>query len=221
MKKRARSLVGDPDGDFCTDSYLLPLINQALDESINYLEGTCSPFIEEVRDAPGLAAGTTSLVAQQKNGGPLVGLMNPLFIEVKQAGQPDTQYREVVRADRLPNVNPNGQAPYETAFWEWRSYLVYLTPLSYPADFRVRGEFRPAPLLKDEDIITIHPLLVPALAYATATLVGMERGNQNFVQNYGPKSTSTLDDIAAELVRQQQGTSSRVGKMNGRSGRRR
>lgn len=222
VKARARALVGDPDGDFCTDAYLTPLINQALDESVNYLEGSCSPFIESVIEAVNMPAGTTNFADVQKVGNKWAGLMNPLYLEAKQAGMPPTQYMQILRADKLPDVDPaQGVAPYARAYWEWRSWIIFITPLNYAADFRIRGEFRPSPLLKDSDIIPIHPLFAGALAYQTAALIGMERGNQGYVQSYGPRAESTLDDIAAELVRQQQGTSSRLGRMNGRSGLRR
>jgi hypothetical protein len=208
-------------GDFCTDAYLLPLINQALDEAVHYLEGTCSPFIERVVPVPNVDAGTTSFTKQQSPDGALYGLMNPLEIRAKQAGAFPSNFYVIDRTDRMPDVNPPGLAPFSKAFWEWRSWIVYLTPLNYAADFEVRGEFRPSQLQKDGDIIPIHPMMTVGLAFATAALIGAERGNQGFITNYEPKAEATLDDIAAELVRQQQGTTSSVGRMSGRGGRRR
>lgn len=214
IKQRTRSLVGDPFGDFCTDAYLLPLINQALDESVHYLEGTCSPFIEQVLTAPNVAAGTTSFAKLQTADNPFYGLMNPLRIRAKQAGAFPSNYFTIERVDHLPDVNPPGLLPFSKAFWEWRSWIVFITPLNYAADIEVRGEFRPAQLQKDSDIIPLHPMMTVGLSYATAALIGAERGNQGFIQNYQPKAESTMDDIAAELVRQQQGTTSRVGRLS-------
>jgi hypothetical protein len=216
LKKRVRALIGDPDGDFATDAYLVPLINQAYDAAINYLAGTCSPFMTQLQVVPNLPAGTVDLTEQAKPDNPLFGLMNPLEIEYKQAGQPETNYCFAKRLDILPNVSPAGGWPTRGLCWEWRSYILYLTPLGYAADFRVRGEFRPPALLQDGNVITVHPLMTPALAFLTAALIGSERLNGSYVQDYGPKGENTLDDIAAELVRQQQGTSSRLGRMGGR-----
>jgi hypothetical protein len=223
VKVRVKSLVGDTDGDFCTDAYLLPLINQAYDQAINYLCGTCSPFITQLQVAPNVALGTSTLAELQKPDEPLFGLVNPLDIEVKQAGQPELNYVMGTRKDILPNTSnyaPN--QPLQNWFgkfcWEWRSYILYITPLSFAADIRVRGEFRPPALVKDSDPIAIHPLMTVALAYSTAALIGSERGNAAYIQNYGQQGTNTLDDISAILVRQQQGTSSRVGRINSSRG---
>jgi hypothetical protein len=216
---RVRSLVGDPDGDFATSDYLIPLINQALDESVNYLEGTCSPFITKMQDVPNIAAGTTTFIDLQAPGEVLAGLVNPFKIWFKQAGQPINTYCEAQQMDILPFIAPNANPTTRGTFWEWRSYAIYLTPLTYIADFCVRGEFRPAPLLKDDDYITVHPQMTPALAYATAALIGMERGNSGFVNTYGPRAENTLDDISAQLGRSTQGTTARAGRMNrGRRG---
>ena len=214
VKKRARALVGDPDGDFATDAYLLPLINQFYEQAIHKLEETCSPFITLLQVVPALPAGTTSLVAQQKPNQPLFGLINPLDIEYKQTGLPETNYIFAVERNILPNTSPTGSPQIRGMDWEYRSFVLYVTPLPYIADLRVRGEFRPPPLKNDDDIIVIHPLMGACLAYGAASLIGSERQNQNYKTDYGAEAQDMLDDIEAELVRQTQGTTSRVGRMN-------
>jgi hypothetical protein len=204
---RVKSLVGDPDGDFVTPAYIYPLMNQAYDGAITYLAGTCSPFITQLQVAANVPLGTSSLAELQKPNQPFFGLVNPLDLEVKQAGQPETNYVMATRKDILPNSS--NYAPgqplmnwFGSVCWEWRSYVVYITGLGFAADIRIRGEFRPA-------------ALAYALAFSTAALIGAERGNAGYVQNYGTQATNTLDDIAATLVRQQQGTSSRLGRVSG------
>ncbi len=213
-----RSLIGAPDGDFVTPEYVIPLINIVQKRAVNYLEGTCSPFIEQVIDVPAIPAGTTNFIKQQTAGNPLAGLVNPLVIEYKQAGMPINQLVEAVRSTRLPNVAPNANPTTSGMYWEYRSYVLYLTPLSYNADFRVRGDFRPAPLLKNEDIIVVHPMFSTALSFGTAALIGKERGNQQYVSNYQPDCEQIINDIANELIRQGQGTTTRVGKSSRRGG---
>lgn len=213
VKAEIRSLCGDPDGDFCTDAYLTPLVNIAQKRAVNFLEGTCEPFIEQVIDVPNIPAGYTSFIKEEKAGGPLCGLFNPLVIEFKQAGMPINQFVEAVRKPRLPNIGPNANPTTRGAYWEFRSYVIYLTPLTYIADWRVRGDFRPPALMNDDDIITLHPLFSTALSFMTAALIGMERGNQNYVTNYGEQGSEALDDVAAELIRSGQGTTTRVGRM--------
>ena len=223
VKGQVKSLVGDPDGDFCTDSYLMPLMNTAYKQALNILEGTCSPFITQLQVATNVALGTSSLAAFQKKGQPFDGLVNPLDIEVKGAGLPETSYVMGTRKDILPNSTNQSEGQPTNYWsgrfcWEWRSFIVYITALGYAFDIRIRGEFRPPALVKDTDLIQLHPLMGVALGYMTAALVGAERGNANYVSNYGQQGKDTLDDISAMLVRQQQGTSSRVGRMNGRGG---
>ena len=221
VKAQVRSLCGDPDGDFITDSYVMPLINTAYKQALNYLEGTCSPFITQLQVATNVALGTSSLAELQKKGQPFDGLVNPLDIEVKGTGLPETSYVMGTRRDILPNSS-NYAAGQPTNYWtgrfcwEWRSYIVYITALGYAFDIRIRGEFRPPALIKDTDPIQLHPLMSVALGYMTAALVGSERQNSGYMANYGKQGIDMLDDISAILVRQQQGTSSRVGRMNGR-----
>ena len=226
VKARVRSLIGDTDADFATDAYLLPLLNQAYDQALNYLCSTCSPFITQLQVATNIALGTSSMEELQKPGHPFYGLVNPLDIEIKQTGLPELSYVMGTRKDILPNSSNYalGQPMQNWTgrfCWEWRSYVVYITPVPYAFDLRIRGEFRPPALIKDTDPIAIHPLMTTALAYSTAALVGAERGNAGYIQNYGTQGTNTLDDISSILVRQQQGTSSRVGRMSGSRGHRR
>lgn len=214
VKGEIRSLIGDPDGDFATDAYLTPLVNIVQKKAVNYLEGTCSPFITKIVDVPNIPAGYTSFIKEQKAGGTLVGLFNPLIIEFKQAGMPINTYCEAIKTNRLPNIAPDANPTTRGMYWEMRSFVLYLTPLTYIADFQVRGEFRPAPLLLDDDIIAVHPMLSTVLAFGTAALIGAERGNQSYVTNYQPQAEQILEDVASELVRQQQGPPTRLGKMN-------
>lgn len=219
VKGEIRSLIGDPDGDFATDAYLTPLINIAQKKAVNFLEGTCSPFIEQVIDVPNVAQGTTSLVTYQTAGKQLAGLVKPFIIEFKQSGQPINTFCEAEKVLRLPNIAPNANPTTRGTFFEFRSYVIYLTPLTYIADFRVRGDFRPAPLMNDDDVIVLHPMFAVALSFGTAALIGVERGNQNYVTNYGGEAETALDDIAADLIRSTQATTTRVGRMTrGRSG---
>jgi hypothetical protein len=215
VKAKVRSLLGDPDGDWLTDAYLLPLINQAYEQQVNTLSATCSTYITAVRQIPAIPVGTIDLSEWQKDPKqPLYGMVNPLILEWKQAGQPDNYYVQAERVDVLPNITPATPTPVFCLYWEWRSYTVFVTPLNFPADFRMRGEFRPAPLLKDDDIVAVHPLMANSLAYATAALAASERGNATWVQTFTQQAVVTLDDIAGQLVRAQQGTTIRIGRAN-------
>lgn len=215
VKQRVRALIGDPDGDFATDAYLLPLINQAYEAAILYLENSCSPVIEKLVDLPAVPAGTTSFAQYQTDGQPLVGLETPLRIEWKLTGQPEDDYWFAIQKQILPNVSPANYIPIMGVYWEWRAGAIYVTPLQFEADFRIRGDFSPGPLVKDTDRLGIHPRMATGLAFATAALIGGERANPGYIQNWGSQAIIVFDDIGAILSRQQQGTSIRIGRMNG------
>lgn len=227
VKSRVRSLVGDPMGDFTTDAYLLPLINQVYSEQTTRLMSeTGSSFDESVRDVPAVALGTTDLSVYQAammnavNGnqvaGPLYGLVNPISVEWKQQGQPDNYYAEARRTAKLPNISPASPGPPYAMQWEWRSSIIYLTPLIFVSDLRVRGEFSPSLLIKDSDILQVHPRMTETTAYGTAALIGAERNNAGYAAGYAERADLLLDDIANMLVRAEQGTTTRIGRSSRR-----
>lgn len=229
VKAKVRALVGDPMGDFCTDAYLTPLINQVYADQFMQLQSeTGSSFEEEVRDVPALPLGTTSMENYQaesmanedgtKSTGPLYGLITPIVVEWKVSGQPDAWYVEAARTGKLPNVSPAAPYPPYLMQWEWRGGVIYLTPLQYPCDVRVRAEYAFTPLVKDTDRLRIHPNMATATAYGAAALVGAERNNANYATQYAEQAQRTLEQIANILVRAEQGTTTRLGRLNNRTG---
>lgn len=226
VKKRVRSLVGDPLGDYCTDAYLTPLINQVYeDQSTALMSETGSSFDDWVFDVPNVPIGTTNLGTYQSaqmplanQQGPLYGLVSPEILEWKILGQPDIRYVEATRVAKLPNISPGAPQPLYQMWWEWRDNTIYVTPMTQPVDMRVRGEFSPPSLVKDTDILIIHPRMATATAYGTAALIGAERNNQNYVTTYSAEAESVLEDISNWLVKIEQGVITRIGRYGGRRG---
>jgi len=226
LKGRIAGLLSDPDQDSLTNAFLLPFINQAYEAEISTLKGTCSPFETKVITLPNLPIGTTDLTVQQRTAaGPLLGLTNPLRLRWKPAGAPENQYQPMERVGELPDnlpVQPSGVilpgmlGPGSSASFEWRSNVVFITPFAIAIDLKVRGEFNPPPLLKDEDWILVHPDMGHVLAFGAAALAAVERGNPEWVQSYGALETSALNRVADQLVREQQSTTFRAGRLNGR-----
>jgi hypothetical protein len=225
VKEKVRTLLDDPQGDFATDDYVLPFVNLVYEDCINYLANTCSPFMTEQRLVLNLPQGTTDLTSYQVapttgaiaagfTGSPLLGIRKVLKIWWKQAGQPENCYCEANESKNLPNVTPQNYITGQQVFWEWREYKIFLTPLSFNADFKVKGEFAPPPLLKDADAVQIYPSMSSALAYMVAATIGVTRVNQTYLTMWQQRATSTLDDISADLVRGEQGTSQRVGRVS-------
>lgn len=221
VKQQACSLVGDPARDFCTDAYLTPKINVAYGDLLLKLEADAdSSFQELVRDVPNVPVGTTNLgtyqAGQMPGGqqGPLFGLFSPIRVEWKLTGQPDNYYVEADRTGTLPNVSPAAPGPPFTMWWEWRGGLIFLTPMTFAVDMRVRAQFCAKPLQKDSDQLGIHPLVWLPVAYGTAALIGAERNNAGW-KAYADDAEAKTEDIENILVKAEQGTVCRIGRTGG------
>lgn len=221
VKAKVRQLCSDFDGAWLDDETLVPLINQIYEQQVSYLAGTCSPYITKLAVVPNVQPGTTSLANQQQNGPvqQLQGLIKPRYLDSKLAGTPDVNYCRMKEFDVLPNVGAG--YPVVKGGWEWRSFILWLLPLPNAVDIRVRGDFMPPPLIKDTDFLVVHPNMAHATAYGTAALAAATVGNQGWITNYGAQATLTLDDISAQLVRQQGAVTFRLGRMNSGRGSRR
>lgn len=217
-------------GDFTTDTYLTPLINQVYEtQTTQLMSETDSSFDDWVFDVPNIPIGTTTLANYQattmrnEDGssatGPLAGLVSPITVEWKIAGQPDVNYAEAGRTGKLPNVSPAAPSPPYLMQWEWRGMVIYLTPLAYPCDIRVRGEFSPPTLVQDTDALIVHPRMATATAFGTAALIGVERENEGFIEKYTAAADNVLDLISNMLTKAEQGTTTRIGRLRGGLGR--
>lgn len=212
-------------GDFTTDAYLTPLINQVYeDQTTQLMADTDSSFDEWVFDVPGVPPGTTNLGPWQSAqmptqggnvNGPLYGLVSPIVVEWKLGGQPDINYVEAGRTGKLPNISPAAPFPPYAVQWEWIHYVITLTPVGYTIDLRVRGEFSPPTLVKDTDILVVHPRMGTATAYGVGALIGVERNNQNFVTNYSAEADKVLENISNMLTKDELGTTTRIGRLGG------
>jgi len=201
---KVAGLVGDSYFDWLTPEYFSPLCETAYEMSISYLNGTCAPFIEKVVTVPGVSIGVdeSDLVASaiSDNVYPLKYLIKPRYVDFKPVGAPANQYKPVSEFQILPDTPSQAQAG---AF-----------------DIRVRGDFRPQPLLTEDTVVEIAPLAGHALALSIAALIGIERPNQGWVDNYGKMAQNAWDEIAADLMRQQQHLTARLGSPNRNNQRR-
>ena len=191
------------DDDWLNDEYLSPKCQTAYEQAIMYLEGSCSPYIERVVEIPSVPVGIdpNNLVpfATADKTTPLDGLVEPRLIDFKPAGTPQNKYKPVTEFQVLPDTT--GQVT-QGLF-----------------DIRVRGDFRPAPLTTNDSIVELHPLAAHALAYSIAALIGMERPNQAWADNYGKQAQNAWDEIARKLSQQQQHLQFRIGSPNRGGGR--
>ncbi len=217
VKQQARAINGDPDGEWMTDAYLLPMINHVYTLQINYLSNFCSPFIESVATIVGLQQGISDLSPFHSPGQPLCGLVEPYRqgIHWKPSGDPPSRYVLAKKSSALPYVTPATPGPRFQLWWEFRSFRLFITPMTMPIDLEVRGDFRPSPLVKDDDAIAI-PAMDAVMAEEVAAAAWRERQNAGASQTYQLVYTSALDDIANQLSRGEQGTPLRLARANSR-----
>lgn len=195
-------LVGVTYGndDWLNDEYLSPKCQTAYEQAIMYLELSCSPFIEKVVLIPAVPIGvdetylTPFAVGQGNNQTyPLQQLVEPRFVDFRVSGTTGP-WKPVQECTILPDCPPQ---VVQGVF-----------------DIRVRGSFRPAPLTTNNSVIEIHPLGAHALAFSIGKLIGMERPNQAWVDNYSKQEKAAWDTISSKLTTQMQRESFRLGSPN-------
>jgi hypothetical protein len=213
IKSRVRSLVDDPDGTYATDAFLLPLINQKYEELYNRMLSTGAEFERKVVELFGVAAQTQDLLAYGLAGQPLELMLQPLTLEWKMAGVDSTYYRTAALVDKLPDV----VADQFIANWEWRAGIIYFTPCVLTVDLRIRADFLFSPLASDIDLVAVTKNFGHALAYSTAALVGLVRGNQAWAQAYSLLQDNAVDDVMQYLSRKDQAKVRRVGRVSRRT----
>jgi hypothetical protein len=186
------------DDDWLNDEYLSPKCQTAYEMAIVYLQGACSTNIEKVVEIPSVPVGVdennlTPFASPAKKY-PLEYLIKPRYVDFKTAGAPTNQYKPVQECTILPDTPGQVQ---QGLF-----------------DIRVRGDFRPQALTSNDSVVEIHPLGAHALACSITALIGAERPNQAWVQTYGTMAQNAWDQIAADLQRQQQHLTFRLGSPN-------
>lgn len=217
VKQRVRSLLGDPDGDWLTDDFITPLINQVYEQYCSSLSDTGATLTRKVVVLPGIPLGTSAIIGDLAE--PLDSMVDdPINVDWKQAGAPNDMWRPVREAERIPDINPGQNS---TPYYEYRAYVLYLTPFLFAIDLRVRADFDPPELVEDKDLILVHPRLGHVLAYGSAALAAAERPTLAWAQTYGAEATTTLNVIRQQLSRGRQGVTLKPARIRpGRTRRR-
>jgi hypothetical protein len=216
VKARVRSLLDDPNGTYITDSFIVPLINETYDDVCSQMESTQSSWDIAVVEVPAIPAGTPNLEQFQLGTGPLSNLTDqPLRIDWKPAGNDPSYYQLVPNYDVLPDWQPQ-QGVFG---WEFRSEVIWLGNCSINVDLRIRGEFSPPPLTDDTSVLSAHPRIGFAVAYGTAALIAVVRGNDAWATKYQLEAQTAIDEILQEIVRSEQGQVRRIGRQTQRGRR--
>lgn len=217
LKARVRSLVEDPDSEFTTDAYLQDKVAMAYDDLYNKLRMTGAQFDESVVELTNVIAGASDLGAYFASGKELEMLLKPAQdgFDWKLTGLDATNYRPARMVSKLPDV----QAGQLIRSFEWRKGNLYFTPVTTAVDIRIRGEFLFSALKADADPIQAGINVGNVLAYWTAALIGIVRGNPQWEKSYQFKGDLAFDDIAIMLTKADQAKVQRVGRTSRRRSR--
>jgi hypothetical protein len=221
VKKTVRSLIGDDEGSWTNDGYLVPKINFAYRTAYLKIKTATGQALEQLVQIPDFTdangndgtTGITSLAAFQQPGKPLCGLYQPMFVYWKPAGAAPRFYREAVEKQTLPFTQSLAGSWYERMYWTWQHNTLQVTPLNLPIDILVDGRFNPPPLVKDEDVLVVHPDMETAVSGATLGIVGVEAGNSGFQQTGEQLADQAIDNICNLLTLAKQGYTQRGGRM--------
>lgn len=221
VKRTVRSLVGDDEGSWTNDSYLVPKINFAYRQAYLKIKTATGQALEQLAAIPNFTdannnsgtTGLTSLEAFQQPGKPLSGLYQPMYLWWKPAGAAPRFYREAIEKQTLPFSLPLTGSWYERMYFTWEHNALLVTPLNLPIDILVDGRFNPPPLVKDEDVLVVHPDAETAVSGATLGIIGVEAGNNGFQTTGAAMADEAIDNICNLLTLAKQGYTQRGGRM--------
>ena len=224
VKKTVRSIVGDDEGSWTNDGYLVPKINYAYRAQTLYIKRGTGSNLEKLVEIPNATDGNgnptnqglTSLAPQQQPGKLLDGLDEPLYLWWKPAGQPDNFYREAIEKKTLPFALPQLSSFQTRMYFTWRANQLFVTPVNCAIDILVDGRFNPPPLTKDQDPLVVDPEMEVCVTPATMALIGIESGNPSYT-NMGTEAEAAADDFVAKIVRGKQGYTARAGSNSRRA----
>jgi hypothetical protein len=223
VKAGIRSLLDDTDIEWTNDQFLLPLINQSAGTLTLQAKNATGCNLQRLVEILNLEAGTDSLIAYQAGGSPSVGgnratpagplatLWDPLVVWWKPAGTNSLQYCRATRHTTLPAANVPS---YSGMQWTWLSNTLTITPMSVAVDIKIDGRFNPPVYLADSDVIQVHPDFHVVLKWASAALCGAVRANANYMTVYSEQADKAMDNLIADIIRQNQGSPSRIGRLN-------
>jgi hypothetical protein len=213
-----RSLIEDSNIDYADDAYLQAPLNLCYAELTNKLR-LCNPdFDEYTIELPNVTAGTPDLSGFMTTGQPLQYLIEPISVEWKLPGQDPVYYRSAEKLSKIRDILIPGISAIDC--WTWMHLTIFLSRFNVNLDIRVTGEFMFPPLVANSDTLLVQTNLLPAMAYAIASLIGSKRGNPPWVKDYGDRAQENFDTVNIAMCKGRQGKTERVGRMDRRRRRR-
>lgn len=223
VKETIRSLAGDNENGTLTDDYLVPKINFAYrTQTLGIMQATGANLELEVeipnaidKNGNNTSQGLTTLGAYQQPGGPLDGLIEPLFLWWKPAGSSINMYngREYSEKKTPPFVNSQTVGALTRLYFTWRGNELFITPTNLAIDIMVDGRFNAHTLVKNEDKLAAHPMMETTVT--PATMAAMQWDGFSFPGDVSPgvAAKNALDNICNLVMMGKQGYTARAGSM--------
>jgi hypothetical protein len=211
--RRTAALCDDPQQDWCTGDYVLPILNQIHDEVYDDLKSVNAPLSEKIAVLT-VTAGTVDLSAFQTRGKELENMMQPRWLDWKLTGDLDSAYLPIERVDKLQDIDPGTTQGIKQ--YRFRAGGVYFTPSSI--DVKIRIEFEELWVAFSDGVATPEVNSVGhILARRTAAeIMGGSRGNEKAGEWHMRLYTRAVDQLLSNYVRTNQRTIRRVGRSFGR-----
>ncbi len=215
---RARWLLKDSQGSWATDDFLLEGINHVYDTAFLELENINFPFDEVVVELLAVTANTVNLnTYDAAQATPVLKFMvTPLQVEWKIAGRPVTEYLDVDKVDKLPDIGTGTSAAsvisdtQAVIAYEFRGMNIFITPASVAVDLRLRIKQLFAQLQSSDGTLAINSIR-PFLGARLAQYVAAIRENFDMVKWLQGEGDNVLALINANFVKSDQGKMRRIG----------
>ncbi len=204
---RARWLLKDVKGSWATDQFLLEGMNHVYETAFLELVNINFPFDETVGELLAVPANTVDITAYDAaQASPLLTFMvTPQQIEWKIAGRPVTEYANVEKVDKVPDVGTgvsltNIVSDLQAVIaYDFRSMAIHITPASIIVDLRIRFQQLFGELVGADGTLAINsirPFLGARLAQITAGI----RENYNLAAWIEKQGDNALSLIEANFI---------------------
>lgn len=214
LNQTIRELLDDAAADYATDAFLQTKLNLEITSIANKLGVYNSDFEEYTIELPAVPAGKPDLSDYMSAGQPLQYLITAREIEWKLPGLDATNYFDAEGPlNKLRDIAPPGIPALDC--WSYKHLMIQLSRFSTALDLRVTGDFLAPPLGASNDQVQMAQNCLPVIVHRVAKLIGVIRGNQQWVTNYDALATDAWDDFIQFVTHQRQGISERIGPAEG------
>lgn len=214
---RVQTLFEAQGQKWCDKDYVVGFLSIHNEDIETWLGALGLSYSELDIILPAVPAGTTDLSAYQADGQQLGDMMSLETLEWKRPSEPVTSFREVPRADKVIDVNPND--PIEgIQNYAWKGGLIRISASSIACDLRVGCQLLPDVFQSDSD--NYIKGMTNCLAYGTAEMIAMSRGAgaSKLGAYFQKRGQMAMDNVERIMMHEEQRTPRRFAGRRSRSG---